>query len=66
MTEPLYDIDQPTQAKIVAWREQVFERLGFNVLKGRALAMRRDIDTHAVAHALEGGATHAQALGIFL
>lgn len=66
MSELLYDIDEPAQARIVAWRERVFERLGFDVVPGRALAMRRDVDHHAAGDMLTAGATHAQVVGILL
>jgi hypothetical protein len=53
-----------TDAKVLAWRQQEFTRMGFD--EGRAKAMSRwaDADLHTVARWLERGCTHEQAFNI--
>lgn len=50
--------------KIVRWRLDSFERLGFGVLEASALSVRRDIDREDVERMLKGGASHAQVMSI--
>lgn len=57
MTEsPLYDITDPEEGRVVAWRMECFERAGFAQLEASALALRRDVDRAVVERMVEDGA----------
>lgn len=56
--------DPVADTKIVTWRLDSFERLGFDALEASALSVRRDIDREHVERMLKGGASHAQVMGI--
>lgn len=58
----LYDIR--VDAKIVGWRMECFERLGFNSVEAVKLARRRDVDREAVERWRAQGATPEQVLTI--
>lgn len=63
---PLYDANQPSDAKIIDWRLGVFGRMGFDVVNAVAMSLRRDIDSEYVGRLLERGASHELVLSIVL
>ena len=63
---PLYDANQPSDAKIIDWRLGVFGRLGFDVVNALAMALRRDIDSERVKGLIQNGASHELVLSIVL
>ena len=63
---PLYDANQPSDAKIIDWRLGVFGRMGFDVVNALAMSLRRDVDSEYVGRLLERGASHELVLSIVL
>jgi len=57
--EPVYNLDDPREADIVAWRVACFERAGLTNLDACVLAVRRDVDRQRVEDILAAGATSA-------
>lgn len=60
----LYDAEN--DAKIVGWRVECFEWMGFFHEHALAFAFRRDVDRAHVERLLNAGATHAQVVGLVL
>lgn len=56
----------PVDEKIVHWRHEVFERLGFNRLQASAIACRKDVDREHVERLHKAGARPSQILAIVL
>lgn len=65
-SEPLYAVDHPGERKIVSWRADCFERMGFPTLTAVALATRRDVDRERVTNMIRAGATPSQVVAIVL
>ena len=63
---PTYNVDEPREAKLVAWRLECFERAGVDALTASSLAVRRDIDRERVTSMAEAGATGPQLRAILL
>lgn len=61
---PVFDV--VADSKIVGWRTERLEGVGFTQLTATALAVRRDIDLHSACRMVERGATHEQVARILL
>lgn len=70
--EPAADYTDPRffhpveEAKIVEWRTLCFQNMGFNLVKANKLAVRRDVEHHAVARMVEQGCDLKLAMKIVL
>jgi hypothetical protein len=62
MSARFYDADY--DAKIIQWRAECFEKLGFATFSAHELAIRRDVDREQVERLLKAGARHAHVLEI--
>lgn len=63
---PLYELSDPEQRKIVGWKVDCFQRLGFGPTAASALAIRRDIGRGQVERMRTNGATCMQVVTILL
>ena len=63
---PIYELADPEQARIVMWRLDCFEKLGFTRTAATALAIRRDIERTRVEGLVAQGAFPHQVIGILL
>lgn len=61
-----YELDDPKQREIVAWRVACFERLGFGPTAASAMAVRRDIDREQVERMVARGARLHHVVAIVL
>jgi hypothetical protein len=62
----LYNLDEPRDAKLVAWRLSCFEAAGIDELTASSLALHRDIDRVKVEAMVKDGATSADLRAILL
>lgn len=62
----LYNVEDSKEHRIVLWRLDCFERLGFSPTAAAALAVRRDIDRQKVQDMLLAGARPLQVAAILL
>lgn len=60
----VYDVS--VDAKIVAWRSECFERLGFGMGDAMTLALRRDVDRVVVENAIKAGNRHEHVMEALL
>jgi len=61
-----YDLSDAEQRKIVGWKVDCFERLGFGVVEASAMAVRRDIERERVESMVRKGASLELILEIVL
>jgi hypothetical protein len=62
----LYNVDEPREATIVAWRLECFELTGIDSLTASSLAVRKDADRSDVERAFKAGASSSELRDIFL
>lgn len=64
--QPMFDLSDPPQLKVAAWREQQLTKNGVGLLDARLIAVRRDIDIAVCVRMLTGGCTPTQLKEIVL
>lgn len=55
---PFFDLSDPTQLKLVGWRERELHRRGVPLMNARIMAARRDVDLHQAIDMLDAGCPH--------
>jgi len=66
LDKPMFNMADVAQAKIVRWRERQLTGVGFALLPARVLAVRRDVDLHAVVDMVNRGCPPHVAMEVVL